>query len=134
MADGLVMDWHDDGGVALRLAAVTASLAGVNHVTIANADGVCLASAPAGDARDAAALTMFLLGQAGALTEEDGDLRGMGRQLTGSRLQEVLLTGPAGDTAAYPWGTGGLLVEFRAGVLSAVTRPSIHAALRRYNR
>lgn len=121
-----------DRALAARLAAAVAAIDGVRSALVCDAEGAALgASGCAEPARDAA-LASFVALRAEALPV-DGDLRGMGRQLAGSRFDHVLISGPGGvDSLICRVGGDTYLALTAASGRSATIRPAIAQVLRRY--
>ena len=82
-----------DPALASRLAAAAAAIEGVRSALVCDTEGTALGSAGCPEPTREAALASFVALRAEALPV-DGDLRGMGRQLAGSRLDHVLIAGP----------------------------------------
>jgi hypothetical protein len=120
-----------DPALAPRLAAAAAALDGVRSALVCDADGSALGASGSSDPPREAALASFVALRAEALPV-DGDLRGMGRQLAGSRLDHVLIAGPGvSETLICPVdGRTYLSLLTSAGRATAVL-PSVAQLLRR---
>lgn len=91
-----------DPALARRLAAAAAALDGVRSALVCDAEGTALGATGCPEPPREAALASFVALRAEALPVE-GDLRGMGRQLAGSRLDHILIAGPgASETLVCP--------------------------------
>lgn len=121
-----------DRALAARLATAVAAIDGVRSALVCDAEGAALgASGCAEPARDAA-LASFVALRAEALPV-DGDLRGMGRQLAGSRFDQLLISGPGGvDSLICRVGGDTYLALTAATGRSATIRPAIAQVLRRF--
>lgn len=120
-----------DPALARRLAAAAAALDGVRSALVCDAGGTPLGATGCPDPARDAALASFVALRAEALPV-DGDLRGMGRQLAGSRLDHLLIAGPgASETLVCPIdGHTYLSLVANAGRGTAVL-PSLARLLRR---
>lgn len=97
-----------------RLALALSQIEGIQEALICSRDGAVLATTSATDPGREAALASFLGVRAESLSI-DSDLRGMGRQLAGSRLRQITLAGPSGDALLLPIGDAYLFVSIAAG-------------------
>ncbi len=89
-----------DRTVASRLAGALAGIDGVRSALVCDLDGTALGAAGCAEpARDAALASVVAL-RAEALPV-DGDLRGMGRQLAGSRFGHVSVSGSGSEGLVY---------------------------------
>jgi len=82
--------------VARRLALALSQIEGVKGALVCSREGAVLGTTSEADPAREAALASFLAVRAESLSI-DSDLRGMGRQLAGSHLQQITLAGPAGE-------------------------------------
>ena len=82
--------------VAGRFAASAAQAEGVAGVTVCAREGSVVTGAGRVDVRREGAMASFVAQRAEALAE-DGDLRGMGKAVAMSQLQEIVLSGANGD-------------------------------------
>ncbi len=119
-----------DKGLAHRLASATASIDGVRGAVVASLDGEALGSAGNADAARHAALASFVAFRAEALPV-DGDLRGMGRQLAGSRFDHVAIAGATGDSLILGLGHAYLYLALASG-RAATILPALSPVLRRF--
>jgi hypothetical protein len=87
--------------LASRIASAVRNLEGVRSVTICGPEGQPLAAVNEPDPARAAALASFLALRAEALPT-DGDLRGMGKKLAGSRFLHAAITGGPIEAALLP--------------------------------
>jgi len=81
-----------DTATAERLATTVAALAGVDHALVCATDGEAVGACGTDDPQREAALATFIAARAEALVS-DGDLRGIGRLLVGSKLERAILGG-----------------------------------------
>lgn len=86
-----------DRALASRLASAVTAIEGVRSALVCDASGTALAASGSTEPARDAALASFVALRAEALPV-DGDLRGMGRQLAGSRLDHVLVSGQGMDS------------------------------------
>lgn len=121
-----------DRAVASRLASAVAAIEGVRSALVCDASGSALgASGSPEPARDAA-LASFVALRAEALPV-DGDLRGMGRQLAGSRLDHVLISGSGSFDRLICSVDGHTYIALTSSPgRSAAILPAIAQVLRRY--
>lgn len=94
--------------LASRIAATAASIEGVRSALVCSGEGAVLGSAGVDDGPREAALVSFIALRAEALPV-DGDLRGMGKQLAGSKFSHLTVAGSAGDSAVYNLAHGAYL-------------------------
>jgi hypothetical protein len=87
--------------LASRIASAVRNLEGVRSVTICGPEGQPLAAVNEPDPARAAALASFLALRAEALPT-DGDLRGMGKKLAGSRFLHAAITGGPSEATLLP--------------------------------
>lgn len=121
-----------DRAVASRLAAAIATIDGVRSAVVCDAEGAALGAAGCAEPAREAALASFVALRAEALPV-DGDLRGMGRQLAGSRLDHVLVSGP-GAVDSLICGVDGqtyIALTAASGRAPAIL-PAVTQMLRRY--
>jgi predicted regulator of Ras-like GTPase activity (Roadblock/LC7/MglB family) len=91
--------------MAVRIAGAAQGVEGVRSALVSSSDGVVLGAAGSEDASREAALTSFVALRGEALPVH-GDLRGMGRQLAGSKLSHVSIAGADGELLIYAIGRG----------------------------
>ncbi len=113
------------------IAGYVRGLPGVLRAVIASDDGELVAAEGTSGARRDGALASFIASRATDLSAQDGDLRGFGRRLAGSRLQEVVLGGRDGETVILPAGAGWMFIAFAAGGQRPTTIDQARVALRR---
>jgi predicted regulator of Ras-like GTPase activity (Roadblock/LC7/MglB family) len=89
--------------LAMRIATAAAGIDGVRSALVCSADGAPLGAAGVSEPDKEAALASFVAVRAEALPV-DGDLRGMGRQLAGSRF-----SGAKGETMLFNLANGAYL-------------------------
>ncbi len=118
--------------LARRLVSAIALAPGVGGATVCGREGEVAVSSGDADSRKVAALTRFLAQRAEAMTE-DGDLRGMGRTVATSHLQQITLSGPAGDSLLLSMPGCFALVSLQRGASATTVASSIRAIARRYN-
>ena len=116
---------------AERAAWAMAQRPGVAGVVICDEAGVQLAAQTKGDAAREGALGAFV-GSRGASLANDGDLRGMGRQLNGSHLLSITLAGPGGDYAALSFGEGSIFATMDRGASAERSLADLSAIAERY--
>lgn len=113
-----------------RLANSAVGIDGVRSALVLDAEGAVLGSAGFADPAREAAVASFVALRAEALPV-DGDLRGMGRQLAGSRLQHVSISGPSGDHLIFALDGPYLYLELIPGRAPAVIS-ALAPSLRRF--
>ena len=86
--------------LAARIASAAAGIDGVRSALVCSSDGAALGAAGVSEPSREAALASFVAVRAEALPV-DGDLRGMGKQLAGSRFTHMSIANPSGDTVLY---------------------------------
>lgn len=116
--------------LASRIAATAAGIDGVRSALVCSAEGAVLGAAGIEDAPREAALASFVALRAEALPV-DGDLRGMGKQLAGSRFGHLSIAGPAGEAALYSLAKGAYLSVRIAPGKAAATAGPLAALVRR---
>jgi|GEM_PF-6254895 len=89
--------------LASRVAGAASAVEGVRSAVVCSAEGAVLGAAGIAEPGREAALAGFVAVRAEALPV-DGDLRGMGKQLAGSRFSHLSISGPAGETLLYSLG------------------------------
>ncbi len=119
------------GELAQRLVSAIALAPGVGSATVCGREGEVAATSGEADARKEAALTRFLAQRAEAMTE-DGDLRGMGRMVANSHLEQITLSGPTGDSLLVSMPECFALVSLQRGASATTVASSIRAIARRY--
>ena len=87
--------------LASRIASAVRNLEGVRSVVVCGPEGQPLAAVNEPDPARAAALASFLALRAEALPT-DGDLRGMGKKLAGSRFLHAAITGGPIEATLLP--------------------------------
>lgn len=116
--------------LAARVATMANGIEGVRSAMVCSAEGAVLGSAGVAQPAREAALASFIALRAEALPV-DGDLRGMGRQLAGSRFTHMSIAGPGGDSLVYNLGAGAYLsVRLNSGKSSSAA-PPLDALVRR---
>ncbi|MEO6398120.1 MAG: hypothetical protein ABIP13_06595 [Tepidiformaceae bacterium] len=118
--------------VAQRMVSAITLAPGVGDVTICGREGEVAVSSGKADSRKEAALTRFLAQRAEAMTE-DGDRRGMGRTVATSRLEQISLSGPGGDSVIIAGPDYYALVSLTRGASSTNVASAIRAIARRYH-
>lgn len=109
--------------VAGRIASAAVGVDGVRSALVCSAEGTVLAAAGATEPAREAALGSFLAARAEALPV-DGDLRGMGRQLSGSRFSHMSVSSADGDAMLFNLTHGAYLsVRISAGRTPATAGP-----------
>ena len=103
---------------------------GVTGAIVCTRDGEVLGTTGEQGARDAAFAT-FMVRRAEALTM-DGDLRGLGRLVTGSTLRHIVLSGRREAGICIAAGDHLVLVSCRGGVPGASLLERINVIIRRY--
>lgn len=83
-----------------RIASAAAGVDGVRSALVCSAEGAVLGAAGAADPAREAALGSFVAARAEALPV-DGDLRGMGKQLAGSRFSHMAVVSEGGDSMLF---------------------------------
>ncbi len=116
--------------IASRLASAAAGVDGVRSAIVCSAEGAVLGSAGAAEPAKEAALASFIALRAEALPV-DGDLRGMGRQLAGSRFSHVAIAGERGETLVYNLAGGAYLSAQIAPGRGATATAPLSALVRR---
>jgi predicted regulator of Ras-like GTPase activity (Roadblock/LC7/MglB family) len=116
---------------ARRVALALGKIDGVHGVLVASREGRVLdAQGQVDGARDAA-LASFLGSRAEALAI-DGDLRGMGRMLAGSRLESITISGPGQEAVLLPAADGYVMLPLAPGRTATAVGPQAASTLRRY--
>ena len=116
---------------ARRLSNAIALAQGVREVTICGREGDVAVSSGSADSRKEAALTRFLAQRAEAMTA-DGDLRGMGRTVASSTLEQITLSNADGDSLLMALPECFALVALKRGAAPSIVAASIRAIARRY--
>ena len=117
--------------LARRLVSAIALAPGVSEAMVCGREGESAVSSGDKDPRKTAALTRFLAQRAEAMTE-DGDLRGMGRTVATSQLEQITLSGPAGDSLLIAMPACFALVSLHRGAAASTVASSLRAIARRY--
>lgn len=113
-----------------RLAADASTIQGVTRAVVCDRDGGPGANGDAEPHR-AAALGSFLGGRGEAMTQ-GGDLRGLGRVLSESRLREVRVTGVNGDVIVVESGQGRVVAGLNRGGANETTGSALRSLVQRY--
>lgn len=116
---------------ARRFAASAAEAQGVAAVIVCGREGDVLAGSGPVDVRKEGALASFIAQRAEALAE-DGDLRGMGKSLANGRLEEITLSGPAGESVLLSFPQCYAFVSLRRGANGPATVASLRVIAQRY--
>ena len=115
-----------------RLAAALAQVEGVASAVVAGEAGGLSGGETPGEARSEAALAAFIVSRARSLAGGD-DLRGMGRQLIGSHILKVALSGPAGEFLVMPYAAGSVFVTTARGYSPEIVAGEVATTLQRYS-
>lgn len=108
---------------AARIASAAAGIDGVRSALVCSAEGAVLGSAGVSEPNKEAALASFVAIRAEALPV-DGDLRGMGRQLAGSRFAHMSISTAKGETLLFNLANGAYLsVRIAPGRASTASAP-----------
>ncbi len=124
------MEGQFPGELAGRIASAAAGIEGVRSALVCSSDGAVLGAAGVSDPAREAALASFVALRAEALPV-DGDLRGMGKQLAGSRFSRLTISGANGESAVYNLARGAYLSVRIAPGRSATTAAPLAALIRR---
>ncbi|MBA4180736.1 MAG: hypothetical protein C0506_09130 [Anaerolinea sp.] len=116
---------------ARRFANAAAQAPGVAEVIVCGREGNVLAGANASDVGREAALASFVAQRAEALTE-DGDLRGMGKAVANSHLEEIVVSGPSGEAVLLSFPCCYAYVPLARGAAPATVTASLRVIARRY--
>lgn len=117
------MDGPISREMASRLASAAVGVDGVRSAIVCSAEGAVLGSAGVGEPAKEAALVSFVALRAEALPV-DGDLRGMGRQLAGSRFSHLAVAGDRSETLLYTLSNGAYLsVQLAPGRGASASQP-----------
>jgi hypothetical protein len=116
--------------VAARIASAVRHVEGIRSVVICGPEGQPLAAADEPDPARAAALASFVALRAEALPT-DGDLRGMGRQLAGSRFLHAAISGGPHEALLLPL-QGAYLCITHAPGRSAAIAAALQPIIRRF--
>ena len=109
--------------LAARIATAAAGIDGVRSAIVCSGEGSVLGAAGVPEPAREAALCSFLAARAEALPV-DGDLRGMGKQLAGSRFSHLAISTAQGDSLLYNLNGGAYLsVKIAPGRTPAATEP-----------
>lgn len=114
-----------------RLADAIARVEGVGSVVVCSRDGEVAGSNGSGDPAREAALAAFIAYRAEALVA-DSDLRGLGRTLAGSHLEQAALAGPGGEALIFAHSGSYAFVSVARGAFGEVVGPAVRAILGRY--
>ncbi len=117
--------------LARRLVNAIALAPGVRSATVCGREGEVAAGSGEADAHKEAALTRFLAHRAEAMTE-DGDLRGMGRTVATSHLEQITLSGPTGDSLLMALPGCFAMVSLQRGASATTVASSLRAIAQRY--
>ena len=99
--------------IAARIASTAAGVEGVTSALVCSSEGAVLGAARVADPAREAALGSFIAARAEALPV-DGDLRGMGKQLAGSRFRHMAVAADGGDSMLFDL-TNGAYLSVRIG-------------------
>jgi hypothetical protein len=124
------MESHFPRELAGRIATTAAALDGVRSALVCSGEGAVLGAAGVADPAREAALASFVALRAEALPV-NGDLRGMGKQLAGSRFSHLAISGTNGDSSVYNLARGAYLSVRIAPGRSATTTAPLAALIRR---
>jgi hypothetical protein len=116
--------------LAGRIATTAAAIDGVRSALVCSGEGAVLGAAGVADPAREAALASFVALRAEALPV-NGDLRGMGKQLAGSRFSHLAISGTNGDSSVYNLARGAYLSVRIAPGRSATTAAPLAALIRR---
>jgi len=116
--------------LAGRIATTAAAIDGVRSALVCSGEGAVLGAAGVADPAREAALASFVALRAEALPV-NGDLRGMGKQLAGSRFSHLAISGTNGDSSVYNLARGAYLSVRIAPGRSATTTAPLAALIRR---
>ncbi|MFN8508271.1 MAG: hypothetical protein U0547_11990 [Dehalococcoidia bacterium] len=114
-----------------RLAADASTIQGVTRAVVCDRDGSVLGANGDAEPHRAAALGAFLGGRGEAMTQ-GGDLRGLGRVLSESRLREVRVTGANGDVIVVESGQGRVVAGLNRGGANDATGSALRSLVQRY--
>lgn len=121
-----------NGELANRLTMDLSALAGVTAAVVTSPQGQVLGAAGHQRPAQAAALSAFLAGRAEAGTA-GGDLRGLGRVLADSHLEEISFAGQQGEGIVLVAPEWSLFATFDRGTSTDMIRPLLRQAIRRYD-
>lgn len=113
-----------------RIATAAAGVDGVRSALVCSSEGALLGAAGVSEPEREAALASFVAIRAEALPV-DGDLRGMGKQLAGSRFAHLSISAPAGETLLYNLGASAYLTVRIAPGRAPSTSGPLAAIVRR---
>lgn len=114
-----------------RLAADASTIQGVTRAVVCDRDGTVLGANGDSEPHRAAALGSFLGGRGEAMTQ-GGDLRGLGRVLSESRLREVRVTGANGDVIVVEGAEGRVVAGLTRGGANDATGTALRSLVQRY--
>ena len=115
-----------------RVANAVAAAPGVEGVVLCNGDGAVLGASSTTTATRDAALASFVTQRAEALSG-DGDLRGMGRLVSGSHFQQLSACWPGGEALVLTFADAHLFASLRRGVSAESAAPALRTILHRYS-
>lgn len=115
-----------------HLAEVLAGTPGITAILLANPMGEPAAGAVVGDGTKEAALATFVNNRALEVAVDEGDFRGIGRQISNSRLAYVYFSGREGDHAVIPFNGGSVFASFARGPVAAQALAQIRETLQRF--
>ena len=118
--------------LARRLVSAIVLAPGVSEAMVCGREGEVAVSSGGADPGKEAALTRFLVQRAEAMTA-DGDLRGMGRTVAASHLEQITLSDPSGDSLLLAMPECFALVSLRRGATANSVASSIRVIARRYH-
>ena len=116
--------------VAGRIASAAAGVEGVRSALVCSGEGAVLGAAGVADPARDAALGSFVAARAEALPV-DGDLRGMGRQLAGSRFSHMAVSSDGGDSILFNLTNGAYLAVRIAPGRTPTTAPPLATLVQR---
>ena len=120
-----------DPDLVARLTAALTQVHGVTGAVVCDAEGEVAGGTTNGVASHEAGLAAFVCGRARGLSG-DGGLRGMGRQLIGSELHGVSLSGSSGDFLVMPYGDGSVFITTSRGASPQTIAAEVSTTLQRY--
>lgn len=118
--------------LAARVASAVATAPGVESAVVCGDGGAVLGSVGSNSAPQDAALAVFVAQRADALSA-DGDLRGMGRLVSGSSFQQVTACWPGGEAVVMTFADTHVFAPLRRGVSAESAAPTLRTILRRYS-
>lgn len=116
--------------IAGRIAGAAAGVEGATSALVCSSEGAVLGAAGVADPAREAALGSFIAARAEALPV-DGDLRGMGKQLAGSRFSHMAVAAEGGDSMLFNLTHGAYLSVRIAPGRTPTTSPPLTALAHR---